>query len=288
MSPFAFSVWHRFALPILDAAVLPRLTTQAQTGQGCYAANNRSGAKCEKPPRTRHFGRLGGFRPRGQAGTLARTFRTFSLAGRPVSDLDDPLAVKVRQHDVAALADYLAANRRQLCAFIDRQLGAGLRRKVEVDDIFQELSAEAVRALPGADFNQRDVFGWLCQIGERRIIDAHRRFFGAQKRDAAREVPLGTPRGDSSGQAAIIDLLVASMTTPTAALSRNMKEVKLLEALATLPEDQREALRLRYVEGLPSKDIAERLGKSDGSVRVMLTRALGRLQQILGPDAMPR
>ena len=78
------------------------------------------------------------------------------------------------------------------------------------------------------------------------------------------------------------------MTTATQALSRNQREVLLLQALATLPEDQREALRLRYLEGLPSKDIAARLGKSDGSVRVMLTRALARLQQILGPDAMPR
>jgi RNA polymerase sigma-70 factor (ECF subfamily) len=64
--------------------------------------------------------------------------------------------------------------------------------------------------------------------------------------------------------------------------------MRLLEALATLPTDQREALRLRYVDGLGSKEIAARLHKSDGSVRVMLTRALARLQQILGPDEAPR
>jgi RNA polymerase sigma-70 factor (ECF subfamily) len=204
-----------------------------------------------------------------------------------MSDDDDPLTNRVRGHDLAALAEYLEAHRRPLVAFIERQLGPALRRKVEVDDIFQEASVEAVRSLGETDFGQREVFGWLCQIAERRIIDAHRRFFGAAKRDAGREVPLGTPGGDSQ-HAAIIDLLVASMTTPTQAMSRNQKEVLLLQALATLAEDQREALRLRYVEGLPSKDIAARLGKSDGAVRVMLTRALARLQQILGPDAMPR
>ena len=204
-----------------------------------------------------------------------------------MNDADDPLAARVRRHDVDALAEYVVAHRAGLVAYIDRQLGPGLRRKVEVDDIFQEASVEAVRALPEADLSERDVFGWLCQIAERRIIDAHRRFFGAQKRDAAREVGLGTPGGDSR-RAAIIDLLVASMTTPTQALSRNMKEVRLLEAIGTLPEEQREALRLRYVEGLPSKEIAVRLGKSDGSVRVMLTRSLSKLQQLLGPDAMPR
>ena len=56
------------------------------------------------------------------------------------------------------------------------------------------------------------------------------------------------------------------------------------DALGSLPEDQREALRLRYVDGLPTKDIAQRLRKTDGAVRVMLTRSLDKLQQILGTD----
>ena len=65
------------------------------------------------------------------------------------------------------------------------------------------------------------------------------------------------------------------------------REARLAEALAALPEEQREALRLRYVEGLPSKQIAQQLGKTDGAVRVMLTRSLAKLQTMLGPDAAP-
>ena len=204
-----------------------------------------------------------------------------------MQEREEQLAARVRTHDVAALAEYLDAQRRPLIVFIDRQLGAALRRKIEVDDVYQDVCVEAVRSLGEAQFDQRDVFSWLCQIAERRIIDAHRKFFAAQKRDAGREVPLGSPGGDTQ-HAALVDLLVASMTTPTQAVSRNQKEVLLFQALATLPADQREALRLRYLEGLPSKDIAVKLGKTDGAVRVMLTRSLARLQEILGPDAMPR
>ena len=40
-------------------------------------------------------------------------------------------------------------------------------------------------------------------------------------------------------------------------------------------------IRLRYVEQMPSKEIAERLSKTDGAVRVMLTRALKTLQTVL-------
>src|SRR4029077_9448279 len=188
-----------------------------------------------------------------------------------------------------ALAEFLCANERPLLAFVDRQLGAALRRKIEVEDIFQEVSAEALRALPDADLTDRDPFGWLCQIAERRIIDAHRRFFGAQKRDASREVSINAPGGGSSTDGSrhgIVNLLVASITSPTQALSRKGREFRLLEALKTLPEEQQEALRLRYIENLPSKEIAERLGKSDGAVRVMLTRSLQKLQSLLGEETI--
>jgi len=201
-------------------------------------------------------------------------------------DPNDPLIVRVRQHDAAALGEFMTARRPQLLAYIEHQLGPALRRKVEPEDMLQEVSMEAVRSHAGVDLSERDPFGWLCQIAERRIIDAHRKFFGAQKRDAGREVGLGTPGGDTR-HAAVIDMLAASMTTASKAFSRSQREIQLLSALGTLPEDQREALRLRYLEGLPSKAIAERLGKTDGAVRVMLTRSLNRLQQILGPDAAP-
>lgn len=198
-------------------------------------------------------------------------------------DEESVLVEKLRKGDTEALAQYLNLRSRHLLAYIERQLGAALRRKLEPDDIFQEVSIEVVRSLGSIDLSERDPFSWLCQVAERRIIDAHRRFFEAQKRDAGREAPLGTPGGDTQ-HAAIVDMLAASMTTASQAFSRNLREVKLFEALQKLPEDQREALRLRYVEGLPSKEIAERLGKTDGAIRVMLTRSLGKLQDLLGPD----
>ncbi len=87
-------------------------------------------------------------------------------------------------------------------------------------------------------------------------------------------------RGASSSRPALINLLVASMTSASQAFSRNQKEIRLLAALEKLPPENREAIRLRYVEDMPSKDIAQRLGKTDGAVRVMLTRSLAKLQEI--------
>lgn len=198
--------------------------------------------------------------------------------------MSDDTVLRLRAGDADALARFLESHRPQLMAFIERKLGTALRRKVEPDDVFQETSAEAVRALPTTELGDRDPFSWLCQISERRIIDLHRRFFDAQKRNAGREVPLGTPGGSESQQAGLINLLVASMTTPSQAFSRNARELKLLAALEKLPAEQREALRLRYIESLPSKQIAERLKKTDAAVRVMLTRSLKKLQELLGDE----
>ena len=200
-----------------------------------------------------------------------------------MSDSDQHLLKRVQDKEVDAIAEYIELNRGPLMAFIERQLGASLRKKVEPEDVFQEVTIDAVRSLPDIDLGDREPFSWLCQIAERRIIDAHRRFFGTKKRDAAREVSIGTP-GGTTGQPGLINMIVKTMTTPSQAFSRNAREIKLLEALDTLPEEQREALRLRYIEGLPSKEIAQRLKKSDGAIRVMLTRSLKRLHTVLEPD----
>jgi RNA polymerase sigma-70 factor (ECF subfamily) len=196
-----------------------------------------------------------------------------------VIENDETLIEQVRAHDEQALAKFIDLRRPQLLAFIERRLGAALRRKIEPDDVLQETSAEAIRGLKGAELADRDVFGWLCQMAERRIIDAHRRF-ASQKRDSGREVPIHSPVDSDHG--GIIDLLVASMTTASKAFSRDQKQIRMMAALESLPSEHREALRMRYLEGLPSKDIAARLNKSDGAVRVMLTRSLAKLQELLG------
>lgn len=200
-----------------------------------------------------------------------------------MSDSDDTLLARLKQGEPDALAEFLGVKRGALLAFVERRLGPGLRRKLEPDDIVQEASAEAARVFPEIDLTDREPFAWLCLIAERRIVDAHRHFFAAQKRAASRETPLGAAGGGT--RPAIIDMLVASMTTASQALARNERERRLHEALAQLPESMGEALRLRYVEGLPSKEIAARLGKTDGATRVMLTRGLNRLLVILGPES---
>jgi RNA polymerase sigma-70 factor (ECF subfamily) len=182
-----------------------------------------------------------------------------------------------RPGDVPLLAEVLEARRPALLAFIERRLGPALRGKIEPQDVAQEV---AVRALREPAAGEGDPFAWLCRLAEQCIVDGHRHF-AAGKRDTGREVPGNVPAGEDGLD--LVALLTASMTTPSLAAVRSERQQQLNAAVATLPEEQREALRLRYGEGLATRDIAARLGKTDVAVRVLLSRTLQRLRELLDP-----
>src|SRR5438105_2701691 len=136
-----------------------------------------------------------------------------------MSSPSEHLVERLQQGSTEALAEVLEIYRARLLAYIERNLPRALRRKVAPQDVLQEVSLHALRALPAAAPQLRDPFGWLCQMAQQRIIDAHRRFAGTQKRAAHREMPLDAKVGPGS-QAELIDLLVASITSPSKAFSR--------------------------------------------------------------------
>lgn len=183
-------------------------------------------------------------------------------------------------HTTEEVIAFIETRRQQLLGYINNNLGPALRRKIEPEDILQEVVVSALAAPTQFTVAGRDPFKLLCQVAEQRIIDAHRHHVAAQKRNAEREVSIERP-GSATQGFRFIDLLVVSMTSPSQAFSRNQKEFRLQTAIEELPEDQREALRLRYVDGLPTKEVAERLGKSDGAIRVLLSRTLAKLQESL-------
>ena len=111
----------------------------------------------------------------------------------------DPLIERVRQADAAALAEWLERDRVKLLAMVAREMSDALRRRVDPDDVLQEVATDAVRALPDVDFAGKDPFGWICELIRRRVVDAHRHHFVARKRAADREVALASPSAGTRG-----------------------------------------------------------------------------------------
>jgi RNA polymerase sigma-70 factor (ECF subfamily) len=80
-----------------------------------------------------------------------------------------------------------------------------------------------------------------------------------------------------------IDTLVDhSVATPGSAMEKEEHQAHLRRALATLPEEHRTALTLRYLEGLDYRAIETAMGLSNGALRGILGRALGTLRRMPG------
>ena len=65
------------------------------------------------------------------------------------------------------------------------------------------------------------------------------------------------------------------------AAGRHELELRLADALARLPADYAEIILLRNVEGLSHEEVAGRMGRGVGTVRMLWVRALARLRQEL-------
>ncbi len=121
---------------------------------------------------------------------------------------------------------------------------------------------------------------WLRQILSARLGDLIRHYLGAQRRDVRLEHELAVELDQSSR---VLDQgLVAPSSSPSQQAARREQAVLLADALERLPEDYREVIILRQMEGLSFPDVARRLGKTVSSVEKLWMRALARLRRVLG------
>ena len=77
-------------------------------------------------------------------------------------------------------------------------------------------------------------------------------------------------------------LLVSEESTPSQKGMRAERLIALADSLATLPEDQRTALELRYLGGLSVAGVAERMNRSTVSVTGLLYRGTQTLRDRMG------
>ena len=69
-------------------------------------------------------------------------------------------------------------------------------------------------------------------------------------------------RATEKAMARAIDLIAGSLTSASQAVARNERHAQLEGAIARLPAESRDVLRWRYVDGLPTKEIADKIGKT--------------------------
>jgi RNA polymerase sigma-70 factor (ECF subfamily) len=154
-----------------------------------------------------------------------------------------------------------------------------LRRKLDPSDVVQEalLQAHANRETFRGS-SEPELAGWLRRILANTLAQVMRRF-GRQRRDLALERSLEQAVDASSAR--LEAWLAADQSGPSEQVERHEQLVRVAEALALLPDDQREALELRHLQGQSVADIARLMDRTQTSVAGLLRRGLMRLRELL-------
>ena len=105
------------------------------------------------------------------------------------------------------------------------------------------------------------------------------RALGRAKRDVSRERSLEQAIDESSKR--IEAWLIAEQSSPSQQAMKHEDAARLAEALAKLPDAQREAVTLRYCHGWSLEDISRQLGRTSAAVSGLLKRGSRQLREML-------
>lgn len=199
-------------------------------------------------------------------------------------DAELRLLQRARAGERAALEELLLNHYARLEARIAKKIPAELRGHVGAEDVLQETFANACRALATFEPAGPDAFyRWLATLAEHRLIDLVREA-RAEKRGGGR-----TPieHGDASGDSLpdLLGLLAVSERTPSRSVAKREAAAAIRGALEHIEPDYRDALRLRYIEGLSVEDAAARLGRTAPALMMLCHRGLRRLREELGKSS---
>ena len=193
----------------------------------------------------------------------------------------EQLIQQAKSGGAEALGPLLELYRNYLRILARVEIGRRLQGKLDASDLVQETFTEAHRNFAlfrGTDEPQ--LVSWLRQILAAKVANLVRHYFGTQGRDVRLEQELRVAL-DNSSQMLGADLAV-SMSSPSQAAARREQAVLLADAMSRLPEDYRDVILLRNLEGLTFPEVAKRMARSQDSVEKLWLRALARLRQVFG------
>jgi RNA polymerase sigma-70 factor (ECF subfamily) len=172
--------------------------------------------------------------------------------------------------------------RKYLRVLAGLHLPAYLRGKLDPSDVVQQTLLKAhQRRDQFRGSSDAEAAGWLRAILSNTLAEAARAF-GRQQRDLSRERSLEAAVEESSAR--LEKWLAADQSSPSEAADRHDQLLRMAAAIGRLPDDQRKAVELRHLLGLPVAEIAAQMGRSEVAVTGLIRRGLKRLRQLLTTD----
>ncbi|HPM83817.1 MAG TPA: sigma-70 family RNA polymerase sigma factor [Candidatus Anammoximicrobium sp.] len=203
------------------------------------------------------------------------------IAGSNVEQLLDD----ARQGQREPLGLLLQSYRNYLTILATTQLDRRLRRRMSASDLVQETMLAAHR-----DFgkfrgsSEREFLAWLRQILIHCLHHAVETHVKAQRRDVRCEISLDQLGFSLDRSAAnFAQALADPGPSPSTPVRQRERAVALADQLAKLRPEYRDVIVLRNLQGLSFDEIAQRMDRKTGAVRMLWLRAIEKFKQVYEP-----
>jgi RNA polymerase sigma-70 factor (ECF subfamily) len=151
---------------------------------------------------------------------------------------------------------------------IYRFIASRVHRPSDAEDLTQLVFVKVLEALPRYESRGVPFGGWLFRLARNTVIDFVRTRHDHAELEAVAEQAHGDAGPDE-----------------IAMIRQELDAVGA--ALATLTDEQREAIALRFFAGLSAREAAEAMGKQEGTVRGLQFRAIASMRRQLGIEDEP-
>ena len=197
----------------------------------------------------------------------------------------DRLLEQARRGEGDALGQLLQLYRNYLSILAAAQLDHRLRRRVNPSDLVQETMLAA-----HCDFvkfrgcSERELLAWLRQILIHCLHHAIETHLRAKMRDIRREISVEQLSRSLDRSVVTFDQVFADRgPSPSAPLYQRERAVALADQLATLSPQYRDVIVLRNLQGLSFEEVADRMGRKPGTVRMLWLRAIEKFKTVCEP-----
>jgi len=185
-------------------------------------------------------------------------------------DIDQELVERVQRGDKVAFELLVGKYQRKIVRLISRLV----RDPAEVEDVAQEAFIKAYRAIP--QFRGESAFyTWLYRIA----VNTAKNYLASQ----GRRTPTSTETDSEDAETFDDASLLRDINTPESVLMSKQIAETVNAVMASLPEELRNAIALREIDGLSYEEIAELMQCPIGTVRSRIFRAREAIASKLRP-----
>lgn len=185
------------------------------------------------------------------------------------------LAERAAHGDRGAVDLLLERHLPELRAFIRLRAGAALRAQESASDLVQSTCREVLTHQQRFRFPSDSAFRrWLFTTALRKISNR------VEHNAAAKRAGKPSPQIDEPNPTdALVLSCYARFSSPSHRATVHDEIERVESAFDELSEEQREVVTLIHLAGLSRTEVADRLGKTENAIRILLHRALARLAE---------